>query len=89
MLNLPNEIINYINEERAPLPPISDPFDRLQLDSLSLMRFIEFLQNSCNIVIEDYEVLAENFANLYRLAALIGPKLRASANTEQTDEKDA
>jgi len=89
MLNLPDAIINYLNEERAPLPAISDPDQPLQMDSLALMRFIAFLESDFNVVVEDYELVAENFENLHTLAALIGPKLRARAKAVQTDENDA
>jgi len=77
MLDLPDEIINNLNEQRAPLPAISDPDQPLQLDSLAVIRFVSFLESDFNVVFEDYELVAENFENLHTLAALIGPKLRA------------
>ena len=89
MLNRPEGIINYLNEERAPLPALSDPGQPLHLDSLSLMRFVDFLESDFNVVVEDYELASENFVNLYRLEALIGPKLRAAAKAIRTDEGDA
>jgi acyl carrier protein len=89
MLNLPDKVINYLNEKRAPLPPISDPSDRLDLDSLGVTRLVQFLEFDCNIVIEDFELVPENFVNIQALEALIGPKFRALANTVQTEESDA
>lgn len=73
-LNLPPKLIEYLNENRAPNPPISDPDEPLQVDSLGLIRLVGFLESDLNIRIEDDELLADNFATPRSLAALIATK---------------
>jgi acyl carrier protein len=71
MEQLPQKLIDYINESRAPLPPVSDPDQPLQIDSLGLIRLVSFMESDCGIRVEDEELVAENFASLNALRALI------------------
>ena len=73
-LDLPPKLIDYLNESRAPLPPVTDPDQPLQIDSLGLIRLVAFLESDLNIKVEDEELLAENFATARNLAELINPK---------------
>jgi acyl carrier protein len=74
-LHLPRKLIDYLNEARAPLPPVSDPDQPLQIDSLGLIRLVAFMENDLDIKVEDDELLADNFATVRSLAKLIRPKL--------------
>ena len=81
-LDLPPKLIDYLNETRAPLPPVTDPDQPLQIDSLGLIRLVAFLESDLNIIVEDEELLAENFATGRNLANLINPKIASlSART--------
>lgn len=71
---LPPRLIEYLNDARAPLPPISDPDEPLQVDSLGLIRLVAFLESDLGIRIEDEELLAENFSNLRKLGELLEQK---------------
>ena len=83
-LDLPPKLIDYLNESRAPLPPVTDPDQPLQIDSLGLIRLVAFLESDLNIIVEDEELLAENFATGRNLANLINPKIaRVSAHAVQ------
>jgi acyl carrier protein len=73
-LNLPQKLIDYLNESRSPLPPISDPDQPLQIDSLGLIRLVAFLESDLHIMVEDDELLVDNFATGRDLARLINSK---------------
>jgi len=74
MEQIPQKLIDYINESRAPLPPVTDPEEPLQIDSLGLIRLVSFMESDCGIRVEDEELVAENFATLGSLGALIAKK---------------
>ena len=74
-LDLPPKLIDYLNESRAPLPPVTDPDQPLQIDSLGLIRLVAFLESDLNVRVEDEELLAENFATARSIAMLINPKM--------------
>jgi len=75
-LDLPQKLIDYLNESRAPLPPVTDPDQPLQIDSLGLIRLVAFIESDLNVKIEDEELLADNFATGRDLANLINPKMQ-------------
>jgi len=55
-------------------PPITDPDEPLQLDSLGLIRLVAFLENDLGIRIEDEEIIAENFVSLRQIGQLLATK---------------
>ncbi|MEO8440520.1 MAG: acyl carrier protein [Spartobacteria bacterium] len=73
-MEISQKLIDYINTSRAPLPPVSDPEEPLQIDSLGLIRLVAFMESDCGIRVEDEELVAENFATLNSLGALIEQK---------------
>jgi acyl carrier protein len=73
-MEIPQKLKDYINESRTPLPPISDPDQPLQIDSLGLIRLVSFMESDCGIRVEDEELIAENFATLRSLGKLIEQK---------------
>ncbi len=78
-MEIPQKLKDYINENRAPLPPITDPDEPLQIDSLGLIRLVSFMESDCGIRVEDEELVADNFASLRTLGDLIA---RKSQNAE-------
>ena len=80
-MEIPQKLIDYINENRAPLPPITDPDQPLQIDSLGLIRLVSFMESDCGIRVEDEELLAENFANLRALGNLIATKTQNASSS--------
>ena len=76
-MEIPQKLRDYINESRAPLPPVSDPEEPLQIDSLGLIRLVSFMESDCGIRVEDEELIAENFATLRTLGELLATKLQA------------
>jgi acyl carrier protein len=73
-MEIPQKLKDYINESRAPLPPISDPDEPLRIDSLGLIRLVAFMESDCGMRVEDEELVAEHFASLRSLGELIERK---------------
>lgn len=74
-MNIPPKLREFLDQTRAPLPPITDPDQPLQIDSLALTRLVAFLESDLGIRVEDEELLPENFATLRTIDALIAPKI--------------
>jgi acyl carrier protein len=74
MVKIPPELKEYIDNNRGSLPPITDPDEPLQIDSLGLIRLIAFLESDLGIRVEDEELIADNFATLRRLEELLATK---------------
>ena len=74
LIALPKPIIEFINTTRLPLPPVKDPDDPLNLDSLGVLRLTAFLDNDCGIRLADEDITLENFETLRRLEELIALK---------------
>lgn len=78
MMAIPQKLKDYIDSSRGPLPPITDPDEPLQIDSLAFVRLVAFLETECGVRIEDEELIAENFATLRQLGNLIASKSSAA-----------
>ena len=76
------KVKDYIDNHRGSLPPITDPDEPLQIDSLAIVRLVAYLETDCGIRIEDEELVAENFATLRKLGELIESKT-PNAPTEE------
>jgi acyl carrier protein len=73
-MELPPKLKEYIDNNRGSLPPVTDPDEPLQIDSLALIRLVAFLENEFGYRIEDEELVAENFATLRTLGKLLATK---------------
>ena len=65
---------NHTDNNRGPLPPITDPDEPLHLDSLGVIRLVAFLENEFDCRIEDEELIADNFATLRQIGQLLATK---------------
>ena len=74
MMEIPHKLKEYIDNNRGSLPPITDPDEPLQIDSLGLIRMVAFLETELGIRIEDEELVADNFATLRKLGELLATK---------------
>ncbi|PYL37545.1 MAG: hypothetical protein DMF34_09965 [Verrucomicrobia bacterium] len=81
-MKIPQKLKEYLDSKRAPLPPIGDLNEPLQLDSLALIRLVAFLESDLGIRIEDDGLVAENFETLGRLGDLIASKSKAIEASE-------
>jgi len=77
-MEVPPKLKEYLDEARAPLPPITDPNEPLHIDSLGLIRLVSFLESDLGIRVEDDELLADNFATLGAIAKLLESKSPAA-----------
>ena len=75
-MGIPPEVKEYLDNNRGSLPPVTDPDEPLQLDSLGLVRLVAFLENDIGYRIEDEELVAENFATVRTIGELLKVKAR-------------
>jgi acyl carrier protein len=69
----------FTDNNRGSLPPITEPDEPLQIDSLGLIRLVAFLDNELGYRIEDEEMTADNFATLRALGELLATKMPTEA----------
>jgi acyl carrier protein len=74
MMEIPPKLKEYIDNNRGSLPPVTDPDEPLQIDSLGLIRLVAFLENDLGYRVEDEELIAENFATMRALGELLETK---------------
>jgi acyl carrier protein len=82
MIEIPQKLKEYIDNNRGSLPPITGPDEPLQIDSLGLIRMVAFLENDLGIRVEDEELIAENFATLRTLGELLATKTPTAPTAE-------
>jgi|SRR3954453_2133919 acyl carrier protein len=80
-MEIPPKLKEYIDSSRGSLPPVTDPDEPLQIDSLGLVRLVAFLEN-LGYRVEDEELIAENFATLRSLGKLLATKAPTSPSGE-------
>ena len=81
-MEIPPKLKEYIDNNRGSLPPVTDPDEPLQIDSLGLIRLVAFLENEFGYRIEDEELIAENFATLRKLGDLLATKTPVGPTAE-------
>ena len=63
-----------VGAKKTALTPETSLISSGIIDSLSLIRLINFIETNFGVTIEDHEVVVENFETLNNLAALIASK---------------
>jgi acyl carrier protein len=81
-MEIPPKLKEYIDNNRGSLPPLTDPDEPLQIDSLGLIRLVAFLESELGYRVEDEELIAENFATLRRLGELLATKTPTAPTAE-------
>jgi acyl carrier protein len=81
-MEIPHKLKEYIDNNRGSLPPITDPDEPLQIDSLGLIRMVAFLESELGYRVEDEELVAENFATLRKLGELLATKTPTGPTAE-------
>jgi acyl carrier protein len=80
MMNIQASLERFIVDEllvgakKTELTPETSLISSGIIDSLSLIRLINFIETNFDVTIEDHEVVVENFETLNNLAALIASK---------------
>jgi acyl carrier protein len=88
-MEIPPKLKEYIDNNRGSLPPLADPDEPLQIDSLGLIRLVAFLENEFGYRIEDEELIAENFTTLRKLEELLSTKTPTGPIGEQKPVEEA
>jgi len=81
-MEIPHKLKEYIDNNRGSLPPITDPDEPLQIDSLGLIRLVAFLENELGYRVEDDELILQNFATLRNLGELLATKTPSAPTAE-------
>ena len=81
-MEIPQKLKEYIDNNRGSLPPITDPDEPLQIDSLGVIRLVAFLESDLGYRVEDEELIAENFATLRQLGELLATKTPTAPTAE-------
>ena len=70
-MDIPDKLRAFINEQRQPLPPVTDPDEPLQLDSPGLLRLVALLETDVGFIVPDDELIPENFKDLRALGRML------------------
>ena len=74
MMEIPPRLKEYLDNNRGSLPPVTDPDEPLQLDSLGLVRLVAFLEYDFGYRVEDDELTTKNFATVRTIGELLATK---------------
>jgi acyl carrier protein len=73
-MEIPDKLLEFLDELRQPAPPVRDPDEDLHLDSLNLLRLIAFFESDLGVTVEDDQLVVDNFANLRAISRLLEGK---------------
>ena len=83
-MEIPQRLKEFIDNNRGSfgsLPPVTDPDEPLELDSLNVVRLVAFLEDELGYQFEDEEIKMENFATLRQLGHLLSTKKPTGARS--------
>jgi len=81
------KILELINSSRAPLPPISNLDEPLEIDSVAIIQLTVLLEKEWGIEIKDEELVIENFSTLPSLNDFIESKSDFSEAAPELDRQ--
>jgi acyl carrier protein len=70
-MDIPDNLLHFINEARQPLPPVNDADEKLHLDSLAMMKLVAFLETDVGYTVQDEELTLQNFESLRSISRLL------------------
>ena len=82
IMEIPQKLKEYIDNNRGSLPPVTDPDELLHLDSFGVIRLVAFLENDLGYRVEDDELILQNFATLRKLGELLATKTPSAPTAE-------
>ena len=71
---IPDKLRDFVNEQRQPLPPVTDLDEPLNLESLQTTRLVAFLESELAFKVDDDQLVPENFESLRALGLLLAGK---------------
>jgi lauroyl/myristoyl acyltransferase/acyl carrier protein len=84
VMEIPPQLKEYLDDNRGSLPPVTDPDEPLQLDSLGLVRLVAFLEWDFGYRVKDEELTAKNFETVRAIGQLLATKT-PTAGTRQPE----
>ncbi|MFO7446320.1 MAG: acyl carrier protein [Ignavibacteriaceae bacterium] len=66
---------NFLFGDAGSLTGDTDLFDKSILDSTGVIELVSFIEIEFNIVIDDFELVAENFSSINRIASFLESKI--------------
>ena len=81
-MEIPRQVKEYIEQNRGSLAPLANLDEPLQLDSLGVVRLVAFLENDLGYLVENEELIPENFATLRTLGELLATKTPTGSTAE-------
>ena len=73
-MQIPEKLLEFLDEVRQPLPPVRNPDEDLHLDSLTMLRLIAFFESDLGLTIDDDQLVVDNFVNLRAISQLLEGK---------------
>ena len=64
LMEIPDKLRDFVNQQREPLSPLAHPDDPLELDSHGVIRLVAFLETDLGFFVPDDELIPANFENL-------------------------
>jgi acyl carrier protein len=71
---IPGKLRDFVNEQRQPLPPVTDADEPLNLESVQMMPLVTFLEPELTFKVDDSQLIPENFESLRALERLLNGK---------------
>jgi acyl carrier protein len=71
---IPDKLRDFVNEQRQPLPPVTDVDELLNLESMQMIRLVAFLDSELGFKVDDFQLIPENFESLRALERLLEGK---------------
>jgi len=68
---IPDNLREFVNESRQPLPPVAGLDEPLRMDSLAMMRLVAFLESDVGFVVDDEQLVLENFETLRAIGRML------------------
>ena len=78
----------FLDEARAPLPPVADLDEPLHIDSLAFIRLVTFLETDLGFRVEDDDLLEENFRTLRAIRELMHSAKQPNSRNFDLQDKD-
>ncbi len=73
-MDIPDKLMDFLNESRQPLPPIKDADEPLRLDPMAIMRLVSFLESEIGCTVEDDELTLQNFESVRSISQMLKGK---------------
>ena len=71
---IPDKLRDFVNEQRQPLPPVTDVDELLNLESVEMIRLVAFLESELAFRVDEFQLIPENFESLRALERLLEGK---------------